>query len=764
MAKYIPAKSYIGSSEVATDFNVTGPSTLSNTLTVGVDDTGHDVKFFGATSGKYVFWDESEDALRFQDGVIAKFGTGKDLQIQHDGSNSYIDANGTGDLIIEQMTADQDIIFKCDDGSGGETAYLTLDGGNKLLKAPDGIGLYFGDSIDLGIQHNGSHSYIQHGGTGDLYIQNNQTDRDIILQSDDGSGGTATYLTLDGSVGYTTVQKRIRFDDNVFLGVGTGNNFTIDHDGSHTSLQNSTGNLYIKNYADDSDIVFQSDDGSGGIETYFYCDGSVGFNRFPYPVIVEDSVNLNLGTGQDMQLVHNGTDSKIDNNTGDLYISNNTNDKDIILRSDDGSGGVTPYLTLDGSATNMKVAKDMRFNDNVDAEFGTSGDFKIYHDGSNTYLEQINAGTGNIVISNANDDADIIFQSDNGSGGVTAYLTLDGSTPTVLFGKNGKFPDSIKAQFGTGLDLQIYHDGTDSYIDEANGDLYIRNGGNDKDVIFQCDDGSGGLATYLTLDGSATKTIFSKPIEVGADGAGHDVKFFLNASGRYIMVDEDENSLLFTDNASAKWGNGGDLQLMHDGTDSRIDNMVGHLKIRNYSDDSDIIFETDNGSGGTTEYLRLDGGDKTLIASVPLIPSLGVTKPVAETATNVAAAVSGTIYNFSDADGATVTLPDSGEGTYIGTTFEFIVSVTATSNSHKIIVSDTTNEKLTGQLIGIDTDTDNAVTFYIPASSNKAITMDGSTTGKAASRIKITCYAVDRWNVEGYVHQTGSPATPFSDS
>ena len=121
-------------------------------------------------------------------------------------------------------------------------------------------------------------------------------------------------------------------------------------------------------------------------------------------------------------------------------------------------------------------------------------------------------------------------------------------------------------------------------------------------------------------------------------------------------------------------------------------------------------------------------------------------------------------YNFSDADGATVTLPDSGEGTYIGTTFEFIVSVTATSNSHKIIVSDTTNEKLTGQLIGIDTDTDNAVAFYIPASSNRAITMDGSTTGKAASRIKITCYAVDRWNVEGYVHQTGSPATPFSNS
>ena len=32
-------------------------------LVVGVDDTGHDVKFFGATSGKYMEWDESADQL-----------------------------------------------------------------------------------------------------------------------------------------------------------------------------------------------------------------------------------------------------------------------------------------------------------------------------------------------------------------------------------------------------------------------------------------------------------------------------------------------------------------------------------------------------------------------------------------------------------------------------------------------------------------------------------------------------------------------------
>ena len=32
--------------------------TMTGALTVGVNDTGYDVKFFGATSGAYMLWDE----------------------------------------------------------------------------------------------------------------------------------------------------------------------------------------------------------------------------------------------------------------------------------------------------------------------------------------------------------------------------------------------------------------------------------------------------------------------------------------------------------------------------------------------------------------------------------------------------------------------------------------------------------------------------------------------------------------------------------
>jgi hypothetical protein len=77
-------------------------STFSGAVQVGVDDTGHDVTLYGATSGRYVHWDESNDSLDFKDSVYARFGTGNDLNIYHDASHSMINAaSGTGALKLK---------------------------------------------------------------------------------------------------------------------------------------------------------------------------------------------------------------------------------------------------------------------------------------------------------------------------------------------------------------------------------------------------------------------------------------------------------------------------------------------------------------------------------------------------------------------------------------------------------------------------------------------------------------------------------------
>ena len=63
-----------------------GASQFNSTVTVGVDDTGYDVKLFGATASKYMLWDESADSLIVKDVVDAvnfkvNGGQGSDGQV-----------------------------------------------------------------------------------------------------------------------------------------------------------------------------------------------------------------------------------------------------------------------------------------------------------------------------------------------------------------------------------------------------------------------------------------------------------------------------------------------------------------------------------------------------------------------------------------------------------------------------------------------------------------------------------------------------------
>jgi hypothetical protein len=84
--------------------DIDGAVQIDGTVTVGVDDTGLDVKFFGATSGSYALWDESADSLLLTDSTPLKIGDSQDLTLYHDGSNSYI-TNAVGALKIATETS-----------------------------------------------------------------------------------------------------------------------------------------------------------------------------------------------------------------------------------------------------------------------------------------------------------------------------------------------------------------------------------------------------------------------------------------------------------------------------------------------------------------------------------------------------------------------------------------------------------------------------------------------------------------------------------
>ena len=444
----------IGTTAPASKLHVTG------TVQVGVDDTGHDVKFFGATSGRYMLWDESADLLQLADGVQLILGNGNDLSMVHDGSQTLI-TNYVGNLTFKQESVDSDIIFQCDDGSGGVETYFFLDGslssGDPYTIFPDDSNLAFGTGGDLIIKHDGTNSHLNNY-TGGFYITQHANDGDLILRSDDGSGGFDTYYYLDGSEGIN------KFSKDVYIGINGGGNDLVAY--------GATSSKYV------------------------HWDASND------ALILPDSTELRLGTGSDFRLYHDGTNSWLNNATGDLKIRNSANDKDIIFECDDGSGGTETYFFLDGSDHQTKFAKDLKLEDSVVLQIGTGNDLQAYHDGSNSIISN---ATGDLYFINSADDKDIIFQSDNGSGGIETYFFLDGSlssgNPYTIF------PDSSILSIGSGSDLNIQHDGNNSYLDNNTGDLIIQNYANDKDIIFKSDDGEGGTATYFKLDGSYTAGI-----------------------------------------------------------------------------------------------------------------------------------------------------------------------------------------------------------------------------------------------------------------
>jgi hypothetical protein len=182
---------------------------------------------------------------------------------------------------------------------------------------------------------------------------------------------------------------------------------------------------------------------------------------------------------------------------------------------------------------------------------------QILHDGSNSYISQ--NVTGELYIENNATDGDVIFRSDDGSGGTTTYFKLDGGNAQTEFERNVKFLDTIELRLGTSNDLRIYHDSNNNFIDGYGGHIYIRNTVDNHDIVFQTDDGSGGYTAYLTIDGSEEKVVVNKPSQrtfaksstTDGDANGDIVYFggttsmevgkiyYLNSSGNWALTDAD---------------------------------------------------------------------------------------------------------------------------------------------------------------------------------------------------------------------------------
>jgi hypothetical protein len=124
---------------------------------------------------------------------------------------------------------------------------------------------------------------------------------------------------------------------------------------------------------------------------------------------------------------------------------------------------------------------DVTFIDGGKAIFGAGSDLQIYHNGVNSIIQDagpgnLNIQAGNFYIQNAAGTQNMLAAIQGGA----LYLSYAGGTRIATTNTgfdvtgNANFGDNGKAIFGVGSDLQIYHNGTHSYItDSGTGDLKI---------------------------------------------------------------------------------------------------------------------------------------------------------------------------------------------------------------------------------------------------------------------------------------------------
>jgi cytoskeletal protein CcmA (bactofilin family) len=124
--------------------DIDGNTQVDGTITVGVDNTGYDVKLFGATAGSYWLWDESADGV-VQIGTltVGVDDAGHDVKFFGDTASAYMHWDTSADDLILSGTA-QLSIDTTTDASSATTGSFHTDGGVGIAKK-----LYVGDELDV---------------------------------------------------------------------------------------------------------------------------------------------------------------------------------------------------------------------------------------------------------------------------------------------------------------------------------------------------------------------------------------------------------------------------------------------------------------------------------------------------------------------------------------------------------------------------------------------------------------------------------------
>ena len=258
---------------------------------------------------------------------------------------------------------------------------------------------------------------------------------------------------------------------------------------------------------------------------------------------------IKLGDGADLQIKHDASNSFIrDEGTGNLYFDSVVGNFYVRVNSSENAieavqnGAVTLYhnglAKIATASDGVTLSGNLNMGDGDIIKLGASADLQIYHDGSNSIIKD--NGTGALFIDGSNA---INFRS--GDGGEYYAVFNDDGAVSLRHNNVEKFATSSSGVTVTGNitntsgdltldvagDITLDADGAQIRLKDGgtqfglfgneNSDFSIQSSIQDKDMLFQGNDGGVGV-TALTLDMSDAGTaVFNNRIRaaLASDGS-----------------------------------------------------------------------------------------------------------------------------------------------------------------------------------------------------------------------------------------------------
>ena len=284
---------------------------LTGTGGVGIYYTDTSLKLATNSTGIDVSGTITANGLDMEDNEKILLGTGNDLEIYHDGSDSIINDAGTGDLKLKR--------------GGYDRLTLTSTGVdvNLSLKIKDDYEIRVGDDNDLRIYEAASDVALWYTGSGVLFIRT-----DGSFKIDDGTHdlffarNSAIELNYAGSKKLETTSSGVNVS-----GIVTATSFSGDGSAltglpaSSIAGINTTGTSYFNE-------IITTDIKSSGISTFnnVNFDDQITYTASTNRMQFGDDAELRFGDGGDLSIYHTAGDIGMSyNSEGVFFLRSNTN-------------------------------------------------------------------------------------------------------------------------------------------------------------------------------------------------------------------------------------------------------------------------------------------------------------------------------------------------------------------------------------------------------------------------------------------------------